>query len=78
MSRFRKFVHWGPIVALSIIAFLLVCAIVASILWYPPDTWIGCFNLAVFCSWVFLILRNFFKAVLDGPGYVQIGWKPVL
>ena len=77
MNRFRRFLHWGPIIALGIIAFLFVCAVLADIIWYPPDTWIGVFHLACFCSWVVLILRNFFKAVLDGPGYVPVGWRPV-
>jgi len=76
MNRFRRFLHWGPIIALGIIAFLFVCAVLADIIWYPPDTWIGVFHLACFCSWVVLILRNFFKAVLDGPGYIPVGWRP--
>lgn len=76
MSHIYRLLHWGPITALSIIFILFASAVLADIAWYPPSSTGGALHLAIFCSWVFMILRNFFKAAFDGPGLVPIGWRP--
>lgn len=76
MNQIRRLLHWGPIIALSIIIFLFSCTLIANLSWYPPNSSLGLLHLAIFCSWVFMILREFFKAAFDGPGYVPIGWRP--
>lgn len=77
MSEFKRLLHWGPITALTIITVLFVCALLATLSWYPPTDLGGLAHLGIFCVWVYLILREFFKASFDGPGLVPLGWRPV-
>ena len=70
--------HWGPLVALSIIVTLFVCGLYSTLLWFPPWTSLASvIHLAVYISWLVLILNYFLKSIWLGPGYLPPGWNPV-
>ncbi|XP_069755995.1 palmitoyltransferase ZDHHC6 isoform X2 [Narcine bancroftii] len=77
LHELRRMCHWGPIIALSVIAVCSSMAIIDSVLWYwPLDTPGGSINFIMLINWTVLILYNYFNAMFVGPGYVPIGWKP--
>lgn len=74
----RRLCHWGPVIALSVIAICSTMAILDSIIWYwPLDTTGGSINFLMLINWTVLILYNYFNAMFVGPGYIPLGWKPV-
>ncbi|KAK7113258.1 palmitoyltransferase ZDHHC6-like isoform X2 [Littorina saxatilis] len=69
--------HWGPILALSVIFTISAVAVKCCAMWWPPfDTIGGALNLLLFLTLVTLTLYNYFMAMFRGPGFVPIGWKP--
>ncbi|XP_051883178.1 palmitoyltransferase ZDHHC6 isoform X2 [Pristis pectinata] len=77
LHELKRICHWGPIIALSVIAVCSSMAIIDSVLWYwPLDTLGGSINFIMLINWTVLILYNYFSAMFVGPGYVPIGWKP--
>ncbi|XP_030631065.1 palmitoyltransferase ZDHHC6 isoform X2 [Chanos chanos] len=73
----RRLCHWGPIIALTVIAVCSSMAILDSIIWYwPLDTTGGSVNFIMLINWTVLILYNYFNAMFVGPGYIPLGWKP--
>lgn len=78
LHEVRRLCHWGPIIALSVIAICSTMAILDSIIWYwPVDTTGGSINFIMLINWTVLILYNYFNAMFVGPGYIPLGWKPV-
>lgn len=78
LHEVRRLCHWGPIIALSVIAICSTMAILDSIIWYwPLDTTGGSINFIMLINWTVLILYNYFNAMFVGPGYIPLGWKPV-
>lgn len=78
LHEVRRLCHWGPIIALSVIAICSTMAILDSIIWYwPLDTTGGSINFLMLINWTVLILYNYFNAMFVGPGYIPLGWKPV-
>lgn len=78
LHEVRRLCHWGPIIALSVIAICSTMAILDSIIWYwPLDTTGGSINFIMLLNWTVLILYNYFNAMFVGPGYIPLGWKPV-
>ena len=70
--------HWGPLLALSIIITLFLCGLYCTLLWFPPWTSVGsAIHLAVFISWLILIMNYFLKSIWLGPGYLPLRWKQV-
>ncbi|MED6286580.1 hypothetical protein CHARACLAT_007458, partial [Characodon lateralis] len=77
LHEVRRLCHWGPIIALSVIAICSTMAILDSIIWYwPLDTTGGSINFIMLINWTVLILYNYFNAMFVGPGYIPLGWKP--
>uniref|UniRef100_A0A3Q3B1B1 Palmitoyltransferase n=1 Tax=Kryptolebias marmoratus TaxID=37003 RepID=A0A3Q3B1B1_KRYMA len=77
LHEVRRLFHWGPIIALSVIAICSTMAIIDSIIWYwPLDTTGGSINFIMLINWTVLILYNYFNAMFVGPGYIPLGWKP--
>jgi len=73
----KRIVHYGPLMALLVIFTCSFTATVDCLLWtWTPTTPMGKINLLVFATWVLLILRHFFNAILIGPGLVPKGWAP--
>lgn len=78
LHEVRRLCHWGPVIALSVIAVCSTMAIVDSIIWYwPLDTTGGSINFIMLINWTVLILYNYFNAMFVGPGYIPHNWKPV-
>lgn len=68
--------HWGPLLALSIIITLFLCGMYCILLWFPPWTSIaGAIHVAVYVTWLLLIMNNFLKSVWLGPGYLPPRWR---
>lgn len=77
LHEVRRLCHWGPVIALSVIAICSTMAILDSIIWYwPLDTTGGSINFIMLINWTVLILYNYFNAMFVGPGYIPLGWKP--
>ncbi|XP_041671381.1 palmitoyltransferase ZDHHC6 isoform X1 [Cheilinus undulatus] len=77
LHEVRRLCHWGPVIALSVIAICSTMAIMDSIIWYwPLDTTGGSINFIMLLNWTVLILYNYFNAMFVGPGYIPLGWKP--
>lgn len=78
LHEVRRLCHWGPIIALTVIAVCSSMAILDSIIWYwPLDTTSGSINFIMLINWTVLILYNYFNAMFVGPGYIPLEWKPV-
>lgn len=78
LHEVRRLCHWGPVIALSVIAICSTMALLDSIIWYwPLDTTGGSINFIMLLNWTVLILYNYFNAMFVGPGYIPLGWKPV-
>ncbi|XP_053164089.1 palmitoyltransferase ZDHHC6 isoform X3 [Hemicordylus capensis] len=77
LHELKRLCHWGPIIALSVIAICSTMAMIDAVLWYwPLDTTGGSINFIMLINWTVMILYNYFNAMFVGPGYVPIGWKP--
>lgn len=74
---FRQLLHWGPLVALSIIFFISATTTNCLMMYWPLYTDRGTINFLVFLMWNFLTLYNYFLAAFKGPGFVPFNWKPV-
>jgi palmitoyltransferase ZDHHC6 len=72
-----RLLHWGPLIALSVIAAISLSTVVCHLQWWPLKTPGALANAFVFALWNALTLYNFFRAAFVGPGYVPLGWKPV-
>uniref|UniRef100_A0AAY4EZ29 Palmitoyltransferase n=1 Tax=Denticeps clupeoides TaxID=299321 RepID=A0AAY4EZ29_9TELE len=78
LHEVRRLCHWGPVIALTVIAVCSSVAILDSIIWYwPLDTTGGSVNFIMLINWTVLILYNYFNAMYMGPGYIPLQWKPV-
>ncbi|XP_074763846.1 palmitoyltransferase ZDHHC6 isoform X4 [Athene noctua] len=77
LRRARRLCHWGPLVALAVVAVCSATAMADAALWYwPLDTAGGSVNFIVLLNWTVMILYNYFSAMFVGPGYVPLGWTP--
>ncbi|XP_038614170.1 palmitoyltransferase ZDHHC6 isoform X2 [Tachyglossus aculeatus] len=77
LQELRRLCHWGPIIALGVIAICSTMAMIDSILWYwPLHTTGGSVNFIMLINWTVMILYNYFNAMFIGPGYVPFDWKP--
>lgn len=77
LQDLRRLCHWGPIIALGVIAICSTMAMIDSVLWYwPLHTTGGSVNFIMLINWTVMILYNYFNAMFAGPGFVPRGWKP--
>ncbi|KAJ8365220.1 hypothetical protein SKAU_G00140510 [Synaphobranchus kaupii] len=77
LHEVKRLCHWGPMIALSVIAICSTIAVLDSIIWYwPLDTTGGSVNFIMLINWTVLILYNYFNAMFVGPGYIPLGWNP--
>lgn len=75
--KFMQLVHWGPILALSVIFLISAASLRNTLMWWPPSYIGGLINLFIFLSWIVLTLYNYLLAAFKGPGFVPFGWEPV-
>ena len=80
MASITRLIHFGPLIALSIIFICYCVAVIDTMLWFLPTSgnksFYGKLNVLVLTVWLTLILGNFFRALLIGPGYVPLKWHP--
>ncbi|CAG5052586.1 unnamed protein product [Parnassius apollo] len=76
-SPIRRLCHWGPIAVLCIIK-LITWAMVHLIgMWWPPHESVGAaLHAALFLALAATTLYFFLQSLLEGPGFVPLGWKP--
>lgn len=78
VGTWRQVLHWGPLIALSVIFTISIMTVKCGLMWWPPtQSWGGALNMTVFLTWVLLTLFNYFNAMFRGPGFVPLEWKPV-
>lgn len=77
LKKLRQLIHWGPIIALSIILFISLSTIKCMMMYWPLHAEGGIINFAIYMVWNFLTLYHYFLAVFKGPGFVPSNWKPV-
>lgn len=71
LQDLRRLCHWGPIIALGVIAICSTMAMIDSVLWYwPLHTTGGSVNFIMLINWTVMILYNYFNAMFAGPGFV--------
>uniref|UniRef100_F6UMH6 Palmitoyltransferase n=1 Tax=Ciona intestinalis TaxID=7719 RepID=F6UMH6_CIOIN len=77
-ENLKRLLHFGPIIALCVIFICYTMSIIDSMLWLLPthNGIAGKLNVLVLTIWLALILGNFFRAILGGPGYVPKNWVP--
>lgn len=77
LKEFRRFLHWGPIIALSIIKCITVMTLYMNSMWWPPNGSLGGFiNQTVFMLLSSIATCNYVMATLNGPGFLPKGWRP--
>jgi len=76
MMRYRL-LHWGPLIALSIICLISWSSFMCIVEWWPVTSIAALLNLLLYIIWNITVFYNFFMAIVAGPGYVPFGWKPV-
>ncbi|XP_018798713.1 PREDICTED: palmitoyltransferase ZDHHC6-like [Bactrocera latifrons] len=76
-SGMWRFLHWGPITALSIIKVITLTALYMNSMWWPPNASLGGFiNQGLFLMLSSLATFNYVMATLTGPGLLPKKWKP--
>nr|XP_014086739.1 palmitoyltransferase ZDHHC6 [Bactrocera oleae] len=77
LSGMWRFLHWGPLTALSIIKVITLTALYMNSMWWPPNASLGGFiNQGLFLMLSSLATFNYVMATLTGPGLLPKKWKP--
>uniref|UniRef100_A0A1B0BKZ0 Palmitoyltransferase n=1 Tax=Glossina palpalis gambiensis TaxID=67801 RepID=A0A1B0BKZ0_9MUSC len=77
LSGFRRFLHWGPITALSIIKCITLTTLYMNSMWWPPNLSIFAFlNQALFLMLSSAATFNYVMATVIGPGTLPKQWQP--
>ncbi|KAL0882078.1 hypothetical protein ABMA27_000651 [Loxostege sticticalis] len=76
-SPLRRLCHWGPISVLAIIKLITWAMVHLMGMWWPPHASLGgAVHAATFLAFAAATLYYFLQSLLEGPGFVPIGWKP--
>ncbi|XP_013138858.1 PREDICTED: palmitoyltransferase ZDHHC6 [Papilio polytes] len=76
-SPFRRLLHWGPIAVLCIIKLITLAMVHLIGMWWPPHSSISAaLHAATFLSLAVSTLYFFLQSLLEGPGFVPLGWRP--
>ncbi|EDW67983.1 palmitoyltransferase ZDHHC6 [Drosophila virilis] len=77
ISGFRRFLHWGPITALSIIKCITLTTLYMNSMWWPPNESFAAFaHQALFLLLSTLATFNYIMATVTGPGLLPKQWQP--
>ncbi|CAG2102616.1 unnamed protein product [Medioppia subpectinata] len=77
MSPLVRIIHFGPIIALSIIKCVFFTTLWLTSQWLRmTDSFIPFINYLLYYTFIAIVLYNFFSAVFVGPGFVPKGWRP--
>ncbi|KAL4707614.1 hypothetical protein ACJJTC_014719 [Scirpophaga incertulas] len=73
----KRLCHWGPISALGIIKLITWAMVHLLGMWWPPHaSFGGTLNASLFLILASATLYYFLQSLLEGPGFVPLGWKP--
>ncbi|KAG7307732.1 hypothetical protein JYU34_006303 [Plutella xylostella] len=73
----RRLFHWGPIAVIGIISLITWAMIHHCGMYWPPHASVsGAVNSALFLALAAATLYFFLQSLLEGPGFVPLGWKP--
>ncbi|CAG9795361.1 unnamed protein product [Diatraea saccharalis] len=73
----RRLCHWGPISVLGIIKLITWAMVHFLGIWWPPHASVGgAINAVIFLAFAAATLYYFLQSLLEGPGFVPVGWKP--
>uniref|UniRef100_A0A914W5Q6 Palmitoyltransferase n=1 Tax=Plectus sambesii TaxID=2011161 RepID=A0A914W5Q6_9BILA len=72
----RRLLHWGPILAITVTLQIGMSALYVHQQWWPLTTVAAWLHITVFLIWNYLTLTNLCSAAYVGPGYVPLGWRP--
>ncbi|XP_053603908.1 palmitoyltransferase ZDHHC6-like [Plodia interpunctella] len=76
-SPIRRLCHWGPIAVLGIIKLITWAMVHHMGMWWPPtESRGGAVHAAVFLLFATSTMYYFLQSLLEGPGFVPLGWKP--
>ncbi|KAJ8727307.1 hypothetical protein PYW07_001426 [Mythimna separata] len=76
-SPFRRLLHWGPLSVLCIIKLITWAMVHLLGMWWPPHTSLAAaLHAALFLGLAASTLYYFLQALLEGPGFIPLGWKP--
>ncbi|KAM3956762.1 palmitoyltransferase ZDHHC6 [Aphomia sociella] len=76
-SPIRRLCHWGPIAVLGIIKLITWAMVHLMGMWWPPHGSLGGgLHAAMFLGFAAATLYYFLQSLLEGPGFVPLGWKP--
>ncbi|CAH0605463.1 unnamed protein product [Chrysodeixis includens] len=76
-TPFRRLCHWGPISVLGIIKLITWAMVHLLGMWWPPHgSLAGALHAALFLSLAGSTLYYFLQSLLEGPGFIPLGWKP--
>lgn len=69
------FLHWGPILAILMVFTIGLSTTLVHQAWWPLTTPSGCFDLLLFFTWNYMVLRNMYLSSIIG-NFVDLGWSP--
>ncbi|KAH8384492.1 hypothetical protein KR200_011868, partial [Drosophila serrata] len=76
-GEFRRYLHWGPIVILSLTVFVTCTTVHMNWMWWPLDQYWGSWvNYVLIWVHMFAMIYNFVRTLMVGPGYVPKKWQP--
>ncbi|KAJ0179046.1 hypothetical protein K1T71_005821 [Dendrolimus kikuchii] len=76
-SPFRRLLHWGPLSVLGIIKLITWAMVHLLGMWWPPHSSLGAaLHATLFLSLAGATVYYFLQSLLEGPGFVPLGWKP--
>lgn len=77
ISILFRFLHFGPIIALSIIKCVTFTTLYMTSQWLRmSDSFLAFINHLLYYTLIATTLYNFFSAIFVGPGFVPKGWAP--
>ncbi len=76
-SSLVRVIHWGPLIALSIISCVTFTTLYLTSQWLSiEDSFIALINYLLYYFFISTTLYNFFSAIFTGPGFVSRDWRP--
>ncbi|XP_059052915.1 palmitoyltransferase ZDHHC6 [Achroia grisella] len=76
-SSLRRLFHWGPLAVIGIIKLITWAMVHLMGMWWPPQQTLGgALHAIIFLGFAAATLYYFLQSLLEGPGFVPLGWKP--
>lgn len=77
LGSVRRFLHWGPLIAIGIIKSITIMTLYMNAMWWPAERSFGGFlNQAIFVMLSASTGFYFLAASLTGPRFLPFKWRP--